>query len=182
MLGLLLAGGRGSRMGGADKGLLPWQGQSLAAQVLARMRPQVQALAISANRNADRYAALGAPVLADAEPEAFAGPLAGLRAALDWHERRHDWVWLCACDTPRWPHDLLAQLWAARGDAPAVLPRDPHGHWQPTHALVHARLQGAARAAPAGSALGDWLRQQGATTLDVAGDWLGFNRPEDFEA
>src|SRR5581483_1360528 len=79
--GVVLAGGRGTRMGGADKGLVELHGRPLAAHALDRLRPQVDALLISANRNHDRYAALGAPVIADAS-STFDGPLAGMLAAL----------------------------------------------------------------------------------------------------
>jgi molybdenum cofactor guanylyltransferase len=109
--GLVLAGGRGQRMGGADKGLQVLQGRPLAAHVLARLAPQVGALAINANRHADTYAALGAPwhaqVLADTLPD-YPGPLAGLLAGLA--AARTDWLLAAPCDSPWLPDDLAAQL------------------------------------------------------------------------
>lgn len=112
--GLVLAGGRGQRMGGVDKGLQMLRGQPLAAHVLARLAPQTSALLISANRNAETYAALGAPwharVLADTLPD-FPGPLAGLLAGL--RAARGDWLLSAPCDSPWLPVDLAARLSAA---------------------------------------------------------------------
>lgn len=112
--GLVLAGGRGQRMGGVDKGLQMLRGQPLAAHVLARLAPQTSALLISSNRNAETYAALGAPwharVLADTLPD-FPGPLAGLLAGL--RAARGDWLLSAPCDSPWLPVDLAAQLSAA---------------------------------------------------------------------
>jgi molybdenum cofactor guanylyltransferase len=109
--GLVLAGGRGQRMGGVDKGLQILHGKPLAAHVLARLAPQVGALAISANRNRDAYTALGAPwqarVLADTLPD-FPGPLAGLLAGLQ--AARTEWLLTAPCDSPWLPADLAERL------------------------------------------------------------------------
>lgn len=83
---LILAGGRGSRMGHVDKGLQPFRGTTMVQHVLERLAPQVGAVAINANQNLPAYAALGAagapvPVWPD-ETTGFAGPLAGLEAGL----------------------------------------------------------------------------------------------------
>jgi molybdenum cofactor guanylyltransferase len=112
--GLVLAGGRGQRMGGADKGLQVLHGQPLAAHVLARLAPQVGTLAISANRHGETYATLGAPwraqVLADTLPD-YPGPLAGLLAGLT--AARSDWLLAAPCDSPWLPADLATRLSAA---------------------------------------------------------------------
>jgi molybdenum cofactor guanylyltransferase len=109
--GLVLAGGRGQRMGGVDKGLQILHGKPLAAHVLARLAPQVGALAISANRNREAYSALGAPwhasVLADTLPD-FPGPLAGLLAGL--RAARTEWLLTAPCDSPWLPADLAERL------------------------------------------------------------------------
>jgi molybdenum cofactor guanylyltransferase len=109
--GLLLAGGRGTRMGGVDKGLQELRGEPLALHVLKRLAPQTGALLISANRNAARYAALGAPfdatVIADTLPD-FPGPLAGLLAGL--RAARTAFMLSAPCDTPALPVDLAARL------------------------------------------------------------------------
>ncbi|NIE64899.1 molybdenum cofactor guanylyltransferase MobA [Burkholderia sp. Ax-1719] len=109
--GLVLAGGRGQRMGGADKGLQRLHGEPLAAHVLARLAPQVGQLAISANRNRDVYATLGAPwqasVIADSLPD-YPGPLAGLLAGL--RAARTEWLLSAPCDSPWLPADLAVRL------------------------------------------------------------------------
>jgi molybdenum cofactor guanylyltransferase len=109
--GLLLAGGRGMRMGGADKGLQILHGEPLALHVLKRLAPQTGSLLISANRNAQRYEELGAPfratVIADTLPD-FPGPLAGMLAGL--RAARTPFVMTAACDTPGFPADLADRL------------------------------------------------------------------------
>ncbi|AXE93187.1 molybdenum cofactor guanylyltransferase MobA [Paraburkholderia sp. 22099] len=109
--GLVLAGGRGMRMGGADKGLQALHGEPLAAHVLKRLAPQAGALLISANRHPEAYAALGAPfgatVVADTLP-GFPGPLAGLLAGL--RAAGSAYVLSAPCDTPGLPDDLGTRL------------------------------------------------------------------------
>jgi len=109
--GLVLAGGRGLRMGGVDKGLQTLHGEPLASHVLQRLAPQTGALVISANRHPDVYAALGAPfgatVVADSMP-GFPGPLAGLLAGL--RVAGTDFVLSAPCDTPNFPADLAERL------------------------------------------------------------------------
>ena len=114
--GLILAGGRGSRMGNVDKGLQPFRGSTMVAQVLERLRPQVGSVGINANRNLDTYATLGVPVWADDTPD-FAGPVAGLEAGL-----RHcatPFLLAVPCDSPFLPHDLAERLFAALIEADA---------------------------------------------------------------
>jgi molybdopterin-guanine dinucleotide biosynthesis protein A len=105
--GVILAGGLGRRMGGVDKGLQELQGRPMTAWVAERLAPQVDELLINANRNAERYAEFGFPVVADRIPD-FAGPLAGLHAALSAAE--HPWVATAPCDSPFLPTDLIARL------------------------------------------------------------------------
>jgi len=105
--GLILAGGRGSRMGGVDKGLQPHQGMPLALHALLRLQPQVGELMVNANRNIGAYEAFGAPVWPDATSD-FPGPLAGLLAGLERCETPY--LVSVPCDTPRFPEDLVARL------------------------------------------------------------------------
>lgn len=147
--GLVLAGGRGQRMGGLDKGLQMLHGQPLAAHVLTRLAPQVGTLAISANRNREVYTALGAPwqaaVLADTDalpdyPGPLAGLLAGLRAA------RTEWLLSAPCDSPWLPADLgvrLAEAALARGVAIATATTTNAAgevSLHPVFALLHTSL------------------------------------------
>ncbi|MBI5861853.1 MAG: molybdenum cofactor guanylyltransferase [Rhodocyclales bacterium] len=108
--GVVLAGGLGRRMGGADKGLQLLHGRPLIAWVLERLAPQVDALFINANRNSARYAEFGYPVLPDEVP-GFAGPLAGFHAALS--RATTPLVVTVPCDTPYLPADLVARLHTA---------------------------------------------------------------------
>lgn len=108
--GVVLAGGQGSRMGGIDKGLVPFRGRPLVAHVIERLRPQVDAILINANRNPEAYAAFGHPVISD-EIDGFAGPLAGFERGLA--HAATDLVVTVPCDSPFLPMDLIARLRAA---------------------------------------------------------------------
>ncbi|WP_326542602.1 molybdenum cofactor guanylyltransferase MobA [Pseudorhodoferax sp.] len=108
--GLVLAGGRGSRMGGVDKGLQNHRGMPLALHALLRLQPQVGATMVSANRNIAAYEAMGAPVWPD-PIEGYAGPLAGLLAGLEHAETA--WLVTVPCDTPGFPADFVERLAAA---------------------------------------------------------------------
>ena len=108
--GLILAGGRGSRMGGVDKGLQNHQGIPLAMHALLRLGPQVGHLMINANRNLGAYESMGAPVWPDALPD-YPGPLAGFLAGLEHCETPY--LVTVPCDTPGFPLDLVDRLAAA---------------------------------------------------------------------
>ena len=140
--GLILAGGRGSRMGSIDKGLVPLGDQPMVQHVIQRLRPQVQRLLVNANQNLDTYGAFGAPVWPDAMPD-FAGPLAGLQTGLMHCETPY--LVTAPCDSPFLPQDLvqrLAKTLLAEGADLAVAvtgegaTRQPH----PVFSLVHVSL------------------------------------------
>ncbi|KXB29544.1 molybdenum cofactor guanylyltransferase [Dechloromonas denitrificans] len=116
--GVILAGGLGRRMGGIDKGLQELRGQPMVHWVVERLTPQVDELLINANQNAERYAAFGHPVVPDQIPD-FAGPLAGLHAALS--AATHPLVATAPCDSPFLPADLVSRLLAALTAAHADL-------------------------------------------------------------
>lgn len=105
--GLVLCGGRGSRMGGVDKGLQIYRDEPLVSHALRRLGAQVDRMAINANRNLDAYAAFGVPVWADASPD-FDGPLAGSIAGLQHCETPY--LATVPCDSPHFPLDLIARL------------------------------------------------------------------------
>ena len=105
--GIVLAGGKGSRMGGVDKGLQPLRGQPMVQWVLARFAPQVSEVIINANQNLERYAAFGHRVVRDGIG-GFAGPLAGLHAGLK--AAAHPLVATVPCDSPFLPADLVSRL------------------------------------------------------------------------
>lgn len=178
--GLVLAGGRGARLGGLDKGLIELHGRVLAAAVLSTLRPQVRDLLVSANRNVERYATLGAPVVTDGDA-AFAGPLAGLQAGLA--ACRTEWLVSAPCDQPHLPADLAARLLhaagaAARPSAYAVL----GGESSYVCALLHASLRSSlGRALGAGRrGVRDWLAGHGAVPVAfTAAAPLNLNTPAD---
>ncbi|MBD8169627.1 molybdenum cofactor guanylyltransferase MobA [Erwinia persicina] len=136
--GVILAGGRGSRMGGEDKGLIPWQNKPLYQHVLERLQPQVTTVWINANRNIEVYQQSGFPVISDSLSD-FQGPLAGMLSAL---QKAHtEWVIFTSCDTPCLPEDLTQQLWQHKKEARAVWARtEDRDH--PTLALLHRGLAG----------------------------------------
>lgn len=105
--GLILAGGRGTRMGAVDKGLQIFRGQPMVAHVIERLGPQVDEVLINANRNLERYAEFGHRVLPD-QIDGFAGPLAGLHIGMT--AASHPLIVTAPCDSPFLPLDLVARL------------------------------------------------------------------------
>ncbi|MGC8807128.1 MAG: molybdenum cofactor guanylyltransferase MobA [Thiomonas sp.] len=158
--GLILAGGRGSRMGGVDKGLQPWHGLPLAQQVLARLQPQVGPVRINANRNLDTYRTWGLPVLTDDRAGDFAGPLAGFLAGLD--ACATPYLLTAPCDSPLLPHDLAHRLGEGLVQAQAriALPK-AGGRLQPVFCLMEADLRDDLRAflQSGGSKIDLWAAQ-----------------------
>jgi len=140
--GVVLAGGRGSRMGGVDKGLQNHRGMSLALHALMRLQPQVGTVMINANRNLGAYEAMGAPVWPDAMPD-HPGPLAGLLTGLEHCETPY--LVSVPCDTPDFPTDLVARLSAALVQADAEIamaaaPEEGTLRTQPVFCLLKADL------------------------------------------
>ncbi|MBL8330172.1 MAG: molybdenum cofactor guanylyltransferase MobA [Rubrivivax sp.] len=105
--GIVLAGGKATRMGGVDKGLQTHRGVPLALYTLLRLQPQVGHLMVNANRNIPAYEALGTPVWPDSVDN-FAGPLAGMLVGLERCETA--WLVTVPCDTPNFPEDLVSRL------------------------------------------------------------------------
>lgn len=116
--GVILAGGMGRRMGGVDKGLQVLRGRPMVAWVIDRLQPQVGSLIINANQNLERYGEFGCPVVPDRIPD-FAGPLAGLHAALS--AAQTPLVATAPCDSPFLPEDLIFRLFSALTAADADL-------------------------------------------------------------
>ncbi len=163
--GLVLAGGRGSRMGGADKGLQNHLGQPLALHTLMRLAPQVGPTMVNANRNLAAYEAMGSPVWPDALPD-HPGPLAGFLAGLERCETPY--LVTVPCDTPNFPLDLVARLAEAmeRDDAEIVIATSPEPDGsvqvQPVFCLMRTTLlDSLVRATTAGERKIDrWAKQQ----------------------
>jgi molybdenum cofactor guanylyltransferase len=180
--GLILAGGLGRRMGGRNKGWIPWRGRPLVQAVLERLRPQVGPIAISSNTLVDRYRRLGFPVLRDRHRD-FRGPLAGVAAGLVWaHGRRL----LCVpVDAPNLPLDLGARLWRALDASGSTVAIAHDGErLQPLFALLRPGVAAAlARDLAAGPLpAGAWLQAQPHCVVDFSDcpdAFANLNRPED---
>jgi molybdopterin-guanine dinucleotide biosynthesis protein A len=164
--GLVLAGGRGSRMGGVDKGWVHYRGRPLIETVAERFALQVGPLIVSANRNLARYRSVSAvtAVVADADAD-FAGPLAGILAALAIV--RTPWLAIVPCDAPHLPTDLVQRLAAVLDARQAACARVELA-LQPVFALIACSLQPAMRSYfdAGGRSLRGWLESADALAVD----------------
>lgn len=164
--GLVLAGGRGQRLGGQDKGLVNLNGQPLINYAMAVLGEHVTEILVSANRNLAEYEALGIRVVRDAEPD-YPGPLAGLLAGLE--AVTTPWLAVVPCDAPLLPHSLLPRLAAAIGDADVAVAHDGE-HLHPVIALMRTELAGdlAQYLASGGHKVRDWYQRQRCVTVDFS--------------
>ncbi|MBK5532923.1 molybdenum cofactor guanylyltransferase MobA [Pseudomonas sp. TH08] len=162
---LLLAGGRGQRMGGQDKGLVEWLGEPLITHLHRKVRPLTDDLIISCNRNRERYAPLADQLVVDDEND-FPGPLAGIRAGLK--AARHSHLLVLPCDVPRIDGALLQSMRETahqNSEKPLMLRHD--GHWEPLLCVIPVALLAAFEEAwDAGErSPGRVMRSLGATAL-----------------
>ena len=135
-----MAGGKGSRLGGQDKGLVSYQEKPLIQHVLDKITPQVGQIIINANRNQDEYAKFDYPVISD-ELSDFQGPLAGFLTGM--RTSNTDYILTLPCDGPDLPDDLVSRLITAldegeKGDS-IVVAHDGE-RLQPVHALIPTTL------------------------------------------
>ncbi|EMT6576250.1 molybdenum cofactor guanylyltransferase MobA [Providencia rettgeri] len=135
--GVILAGGRGSRMGGQDKGLVPLLSKPLYQYILARLSPQVGQVIINANRNQARYRESQLTVISDLNHD-FSGPLAGMQAAL--HYAKTEWLLFVPCDVPDFPLNLAKKMFREKGTHLACYAQDNERE-HPTFALLHNSLK-----------------------------------------
>lgn len=135
---LLLAGGRGQRMGGQDKGLLEWQGEPLIAHLYRRTRALSDDVIISCNRNPERYALYADQLVHDDEGD-FPGPLAGIRAGLK--VARHPYLLVLPCDVPQIDSCLLDSMreTANRHPGKPLMVRQGE-HWEPLLCIIPRAL------------------------------------------
>lgn len=166
--GVILAGGQATRMGGGDKCLLDLgNGRVLLDEIMARLTPQVDCLALNANADPERFASYALPVLPDSLDDA--GPLAGVLAAMHWARDQHcNMVVTVAGDTPFFPTDLVAHLVAGRAGHRVVMAATDRVHpvfalWDVDliDALARALAQGMRRVA-------EFAALQGAVTVQFA--------------
>ena len=132
---LLLAGGRGQRMGGQDKGWVRWGERALIEHVQRVARPLTDDLIISCNRNQARYRALADQLISDPSDD-FPGPLGGIIEALKI--ARHPYLLVLPCDAPRIDSQLLQHLYQHAGERPVMIRQD--GYWQPLFSLLPTAL------------------------------------------
>jgi molybdopterin-guanine dinucleotide biosynthesis protein A len=175
--GVVLAGGRGSRMGGVDKGLQTFRGMPLALHTLLRLGPQVGEAMVNANRNLSAYESFGVPVWPDASAD-YAGPLAGFLVGLERCETAY--LVTVPCDTPLFPSDLVARLTEAMeregADIAMAAAREEDGQLrpQPVFSLLrHELMESLVRFTHGGGRKIDAWTAQHKTVL------VPFDRPED---
>ena len=181
---LILAGGRGSRMGGQDKGFIDWRGAPLIDAILEQTRSQTPKIIISANRNLDRYHARGYPVIPDDTPD-YPGPLAGVLAAM----KQIDTPLLVTlpCDAPVIAPDYIARLadGLQNGNAPVAVCHDGQ-RMQPLHALISADLRDnlASWLQSGERAVNRWFRDNHAIPVDfsdAADMFANINTPDEYQ-
>lgn len=134
---IILAGGKGRRLGGQDKGLVDYQDIPLIQHVLDKITPQVDSVIINANRNQKSYAALGYEIISD-ELSDFQGPLAGFAIAMQ--ASKTDFILTMPCDGPHLPDDYVARLIAATKDENTIVVAHDGERLQPVHALIPVSL------------------------------------------
>lgn len=192
-LGVILAGGRATRMGGGDKGMLSLGGGSILGHVIERLAPQVSGLALNANGDPARFDGFGLPVLPDSVAE-FPGPLAGVLAGLDWAASEGaSHIVTVAADTPFFPCDLVPQLVLAaeaqgKPIALAATPDPERGVARhPTFGLWPVALKGDLRAALEGGTrkVVAWTDRHGTAlarfSVERGDPFFNVNTPEDLD-
>lgn len=179
---LVLAGGRGSRMGGRDKGLIPVLGRPTLDHLLARIRPQSTRILISANRNLEQYARYGYPLVRDTL-NGFAGPLAGILAGLSACDTRY--MLSLPVDAPLVSRDYLARMKRSleRTDRPACA-AELEGQLEPVFCLAECGTRCALETylAAGRRSVRGWLEHIGATRVDfsdVPEQFINLNRAGD---
>jgi molybdopterin-guanine dinucleotide biosynthesis protein A len=195
VVGVLLAGGKSSRMGGGDKCLRELGGKPILTRIIERLRPQVSDIVINANGDSSRFAAFGLPVVSDSVA-GYQGPLAGVHAALEWVRANRPGIGhvvTVATDTPFFPANLVRRLLDAGGDASAFrIAQSEVG----THPVIGLWPVGLTAALEASLERGErkvtaWTKDHGAVPVfflpvDVGGrsidPFFNINAPEDLAA
>ena len=136
--GVILAGGKATRMGGVDKGLVPIKGRPMIAWVIDALRPQVADVLINANRSRDSYSEFGCPVVDDGDKD-FRGPLAGMASGM--RAARTPYIAVVPCDSPLIGEELVRRLYAAAQSSGSPIAAVHDGErLQPVFALLSCEL------------------------------------------
>lgn len=165
---LILAGGRGQRLGGQDKGLVEVNQQPLITFVIDSIKPDVQQIIISANRNQERYAEFGYPVYGDSI-SGYMGPLAGILTGLQ--HCTTPWLLVLPADTPRLPQQLITRLWQAIQTQHCQIAIAAEGKYlQPTFALLNVSLRESLQQylQNGGRKTQEWMQQQACCRVDFS--------------
>ena len=184
--GVLLAGGRATRMGGVNKGLVLSSGEPMAGRIIRRLRPQVGTIVASVNRDAEAYIELGADLAVPDRLTGFPGPLAALDAA--GTVTKAEWLLTVPCDVPLIPENLLERLSSAFAQSPApALTVRADGRDQNTIALIHRSLLPTIRPfiERGDRKLGLWFEENKRIRVEWSDPGFGFvnvNSPEELQS
>ncbi len=181
--GVILAGGKGSRMGGVDKGLIKFQGRPLVEHILERVKPQVNEVVINANRNLQKYAGYGVKVVRDEQQESQ-GPLAGIASAMAITTT--PLLLTTPCDSPFLPINLAQRLYLALTDNDVDLAVANTGKLQPVFCLVKTDLRNSLMnfMAGGGRKIDLWynqIRYTSADFSDIPECFTNINTPQDMK-
>ena len=181
---VILAGGKGRRMGGKDKGLLNFKDSALIQHVIEAVSRQSRQIMINANRNLDQYAALGYPVVQDQSTD-FQGPLAGFYSAMS--AATTEYILTLPCDGPIIVDDYLEKMRQALNDSAAdIIVASDGERMQPVYALIPVRLKSSLqRFLDAGERkIVMWYEQHPTATADFSRDralFTNINTLEDID-
>jgi len=187
--GLILAGGRAQRMGGIDKGLIPFHQKPLIEVAIERLKIQVGSILINANRNITKYAVYGYPVIMDETPD-FSGPLAGFLMGLK--NCKTPYLLTTPCDSPLFPQDLGAKLASELEhhnlDLVYASSKEADGKvWaQPVFCLMRANLQDSLNSflSKGDLKIDRWFKElkSGTVIFDNAQAFANANTPEELQS
>jgi molybdopterin-guanine dinucleotide biosynthesis protein A len=183
--GVILAGGRATRMGGEDKGLVPVNGRPMIAWVIDALRPQVADVLVNANRNQERYGEFGCRVIDDGDSD-FRGPLAGMVSGMQ--AARTPYIAVVPCDSPLISAELVRRLYAAVTSSGSTIAAAHDGErLQPVFALLSCELLDdlAGYLDDGERKIDRWYARHGYERVDfsdVAGSFANINAPDDKRA
>ncbi|NCF25395.1 MAG: molybdenum cofactor guanylyltransferase [Gammaproteobacteria bacterium] len=183
--GVILAGGRATRMGGVDKGLVPISGRPMIAWVIDALRPQVADVLINANRSVDRYREFGCEVVDDGDSD-FRGPLAGMVSGM--RAARTPYIAVVPCDSPLIGAELVQRLYGAVSASGSLVAAAHDGErLQPVFALLSCELLGdlAGYLDDGERKIDRWYARHGYESVDfsdMSGWFANINAPEDKRA
>ncbi len=178
---VILAGGKATRMGGSDKGLIRFLGKPLVERICAALNPQVSELLINANRNLDQYRQLGYKVIED-NIGGYQGPLAGMQAAL--LEAEHSWLLTVPCDGPHISENYAGRMIdAATAEKVHLAVAHDGDRLQPVYSLIHRNLAGSLdQFLQSGQRkIDNWFEQHTFATVDFSADrrmFANINSPQ----